>query len=273
MLAVAERYAEEHNITFSTDEIPARSKTKCLFMCGDMARRDYPAPLQLNGRDLPFVTSATHLGHEITQACSMLQDCKEKRAGYIDRTVSIRETFSFAEPQQILQAVEKYCGDHYGAMLWQFDSDMAGKYFRCWSTCVKLAWETPRATRSYLVDNLLAVNHVSTRRQVLSRYVKFFRGLMSSRSKEVALVASVVSHDVRSTTGKNLYLIREETGLNPFTARPAQVRDRLKIAAVPEQDTWRLGLLESYLSERRKLTSNLEDTDEITGLIDSLCTN
>ena len=96
---------------------------------------------------------------------------------------------------------------------------------------------------------------------------------MSSRSKEVALVASVVSHDVRSTTGKNLYLIREETGLNPFTARPAQVRDRLKIAAVPEQDTWRLGLLESYLSERRKLTSNLEDTDEITGLIDSLCTN
>ena len=112
-----------------------------------------------------------------------------------------------------------------------------------------------------------------TRRQVLSRYVKFFRGLLSSRSKEVALVASVVSRDVRSTTGRNLWLIEEEPHLNPFTARPAEVRDRLKLAAVPEQDIWRLGLLETYLSERRTLETNLEDTEQITGLIDSLCIN
>ena len=203
----------------------------------------------------------------------MEQDCKEKRAGYIDRTVSIRETFAFAEPQQVLQAMEKYCGDHYGSMLWQLDGDMAGKYFRCWSTAVKLSWKTPRATRTYLVDHLLAANLVSTRRQVLSRYVKFLRGLLSSRSKEVALVASVVSRDVRSTTGRNLWLIEEETHLNPFTARPAEVRDRLKLAAVPEQDSWRLGLLETYLSERRTLETNLEDTEQITGLIDSLCMN
>ena len=114
---------------------------------------------------------------------------------------------------------------------------------------------------------------MSTRRQVLSRYVKFFRGLLSSRSKEVALVASVVSRDVRSTTGRNLWLIQEETELNPFTARPAEVRDRLKLAAVPEQDTWRLGLLETYLSKRRTLETNLEDTEQITGMIDSLCMN
>ena len=121
---------------------------------------------------------------------------------------------------------------------------MAGKYFRCWSTAVKLCWRTPRATRTYLVDHLLAANLVSTRRQVLSRYVKFFRGLLSSRSKEVALVASVISRDVRSTTGRNLWLIEEETYLNPFMARPAEVRDRLKLAAVPEQD--------SYLPEREE---------------------
>ena len=110
---------------------------------------------------------------------------------------------------------------------------------------------------------------MSTRRQVLSRYVKFLRGLLSSRSKEVALVASVV----RSTTWRNLWLIQEETELNPFTARPAEVRDRLKLAAVPEQDTWRLGLLETYLSKRRTLETNLEDTELITRLIDSLCIN
>ena len=125
----------------------------------------------------------------------------------------------------------------------------------------------------YLVDHLLVANLVSTRRQVLSRYVKFLRGLLSSRSREVALVASVVSRDVRSTTGRNLWLIQEETHLNPFMARPAEARDHLKLAAVPEQDTWRLGLLETYLSKRRTLETNLEDTEQITGLIDSLCIN
>ena len=45
------------------------------------------------------------------------------------------------------------------------------------------------------------------------------------------------------------------------------------MAAVPEQDTWRLGLLETYLSKRRTLETNLEDTEQITGMIDSLCMN
>ena len=107
-------------------------------MCGNMTSRDYPVPVQLNGRNLPFVPNATHLGHELTQACTMELDCKIKRADYIVKTVNIRETFSFAEPEQILQAVEKYCCDYYGAMLWQLDSQMAGQFFHCWSTCVKL---------------------------------------------------------------------------------------------------------------------------------------
>ena len=41
----------------------------------------------------------------------------------------------------------------------------------------------------------------------------------------------------------------------------------------PVQDTWRLGLLEKYLATRRKLDRDLEDTKDITSLIDSLCVN
>ena len=80
MLRVCEKYALAHNISFSTDLSPALSKTKCLYMCGNMNVRNYPAPLQLNGRDLPFVTTATHLGHELCQDCTMNTDCKIKRA-------------------------------------------------------------------------------------------------------------------------------------------------------------------------------------------------
>ena len=95
----------------------------------------------------------------------MEQDCKVKRADYIDKTVSVRETFSFAAPEQILQAIEKYCGDHYGAMLWPLDGHMTGQYYRSWIPCVKLVWDVPRATHTYFVDNLLAKNFMSTRHE------------------------------------------------------------------------------------------------------------
>ena len=101
-----------------------------------MTFRDYPASLQLYGiygRDLPYVTTCLHLGHILSQDGSMVQDCNSKRAQYIDKTVDIRNTFSFADPTQVLTAVEKYASNHYGAMLYDlFDENSSGKYFRCW---------------------------------------------------------------------------------------------------------------------------------------------
>ena len=134
-------------------------------------------------------------------------------------------------------------------------------------------WGIPRASHTYFVNCLLAEKFVSTQGQIFSRYVKFAKGLRSSPSKEVALVANIVSRDMSSVTGRNLSLLRELTGLNPWTATPAQVRERLLLAATPPQDTWRLGLLEKYLATRRRLDRDLEDTKDITSLIDSLCVN
>ena len=139
MLDVCGFYAEKHNLVFSVDPVPARSKTKCLYLCGRTRNVSYPAPLFLCGTALPWVESATHLGHELHQCCNMDFDIKVKRAQYINRSVEIRDIFSFAEPQQVLQAVNKYVGHHYGSMLWDMESDMFGQYCRTWNTCVKLS--------------------------------------------------------------------------------------------------------------------------------------
>ena len=104
------------NLIFSTDDDPQKSKSKCLYMCGHMNAK-YPAPLQLYGKPLPWVVSATHLGHEIHQLCNMEQDANLKRIKFIDNSTHIRETFSFADPTNILQAVQLYSGDAYGSML------------------------------------------------------------------------------------------------------------------------------------------------------------
>ena len=156
MLDVCGSYAEKHNLVFSVDPVPAKSKTKCLYLCGRTKNVSYPAPLFLCGTALPWVESATHLGHELNQCCNMDFDIKVKRAQYINRSVEIRDIFSFAEPQQILQAVNKYVGHHYGSMLWDMESDMFGQYCRTWNTCVKLSHNVPRSTHTYLVENALA---------------------------------------------------------------------------------------------------------------------
>ena len=80
------------------------------------------------------------------------RDILSKRAGFIDQSVDIRETFGFASPAEVLRAVELYGGSHYGSMLWELDSKAAHQYYNAWNTCVKLAWQVPRATHTYFVD-------------------------------------------------------------------------------------------------------------------------
>ena len=85
MVQVCQEYGEKHNLVFSTDPSPAKSKTKCLYFCGRMNNVTYPAPVQLYGKELPWVVSADHLGHTLRQMVTMDQDCRIKRAKFIDK--------------------------------------------------------------------------------------------------------------------------------------------------------------------------------------------
>ena len=62
----------------------------------------------------------------------------------------------------------------------------------------------PRSTFTDLVEDYLAIDFMSLWKQVLGRYPAFFQKLLSSPSKEVRLLANIVSRDPRSTTSKNL---------------------------------------------------------------------
>ena len=271
MLLVCEKYALDHNISFSVDVNPQKSKTKCLYICGNMTNRKYPAPLKLNGRDLPFVLSCIHLGHELAQDGTMATDAKIRRARYIDKSIDIRDMFRFAHPAQVIGALEKYCDDHYGLMLWDLFDDYAGKYFRCWNTAIKLSWDCPRATHTYFVTHLLGCGIPSIREKILTRYVKFFKSLLKSKSPEVALVANLVRNDRSSVTGANLEKISQETGIMSLTATTCQIMEALAPPEPPQNEMWRFPLLEKYLYQRSEMVTEGVDTKEIDSLIDALC--
>ena len=273
MLMVCENYANAHNLEFSTDPVPAKSKTKCLYMCGRLSNFSYPAKLLLNGRPLPWVETATHLGHELHQNCNMDYDAKVKRAKFIDTSVDIRTMFSFAEPVQVLQAVRIYACHHYGSMLWDLNSENSGQYYRAWSTCVKLTFNVPRSTHTYLVENLLASEFIPIKTELMARYGNFFISLTKSKSFEVQFLADIVCQDIRTTTAKNLALVRSESGIDSFTVPASLVRRNVKLTEIPVNHEWRLSLLEKLLAQRKVMESELQEITTLSQTIDSLCSS
>ena len=89
------------------------------------------------------------------------------------------------------------------------------------------------------------------------------------------MLVHIVARDLRTTTGSNLQLVRDLTGLDPWSCLGSEVKKVMaeKLAVVPEQDGWRLPYLGRLLEQRGELYYEMEDTDELTELIDSLCVN
>ena len=65
------------------------------------------------------------------------------------------------------------------------------------------------------------------------------------------------------------------TGLDPWTCSPKQVKIVMseRLGQLPEQDKWRLTYLGRLLEERGEKFFSMEDTIQLTELIDSLCVN
>ena len=95
MLEICEAFTSQNNIKFSTDVDPSIRKSKALYVVGPHGHTlTRPVTLLLCGRPLPWVERAEHLGHTIHQDGQMRQDCREKRAQYIDSSVKERLSVS-----------------------------------------------------------------------------------------------------------------------------------------------------------------------------------
>ena len=271
MVTVCEQYGDTHNMVFSTDPVAAKSKTKCMLVCGKDRVTEYPDPVQLGGRDLPWVETALHLGHTLHQNGKMHQDARI-RAIFIDRSVEVREQLHYADPAKVLRALAVYCCDGYGAMLWPLAAEPAQQYFRAWNTAVKLTHGVPRNTFTYLTEGFLAGKETSLRNMVLGRFPGFLHSIMESPSPKVYFLARVMVADRGSVTRDNVDYVKGVCGLSPLQYSGRMIKGALPMQTVPQEQQWRLGLLSSLLSLRREKYLNQEDTDRVEAMLVSLCT-
>ena len=274
MLALVESYGAKLNLRFSSCQDPGKCKSFCLFFVGLKTPRKvvYPSPLFLNGIRLPWRESAVHLGHTLHQNLKSDADAGVRRAAFIARSVEVRSQFSFAPPAQVLTAIKILCCHAYGAMLWQLQSQSSTSFFKAYSSCVRRVYGLPLTTFTYLVEGHLASHQPPLRNMVLVRYPRFYQRLLTSASSEVAIVAKVVTKDARSTTAGNVAFMRSITGLDVVEASRLEVRNMLPVEGVPEQECWRLGLLDRLLMERSELLRQGADAKKVIAMISSLCT-
>jgi hypothetical protein len=279
MLKKCEEFTAANNIQFSTSDDPAKSKSKALYVVGPRGGAlPRPVPLQLCGRPLPWVERAEHLGHALHQDGMMRQDCREKRAIFIDSSVKIRESFAFAHPAEVITATEKYCTAAYGSSIWDQTSKEFDMMVNAWRTGHKLAWDVPRGCRTFLMQAALAPHVASLRASLLHRGVVFFRGLLTSPSSEVTVAALLAARDLRSNLGSNLAEVQKVTGLDPWVAGRGQLRAALEAAdraPVPQQDSWRVPCLQKLLAARLQAhyAGDQEEEKRLQSLVNSLVCN
>ena len=116
MVNVCQQYGADHNLTFSTDPDPKKSKTKCVLFTSEN-RKSYPVNISLDGKQLPWVDRIEHLGHILQQNGSMEADASRARASFMAKANDIRDNLYFASPEQRVQAIQLYCCDAYGSNL------------------------------------------------------------------------------------------------------------------------------------------------------------
>ena len=105
----------------------------------------------------------------------------------------------------------------------------------------------------------------------MARFVKFYQNLIDCDSLEISVLAKIVRHDVRSTTARNLALVSKETGVQVECLSSRKVRELVKTEPTPVNQAWRGPLLQKLLNERRQMNGQLERTNDINKVINSLC--
>ena len=92
-------------------------------------------------------------------------------------------------------------------------------------------------------------------------------------------MARVAAKDIRTTTARNLQMVRRETGGLEWSAPLRRIKEELKARepAVPDVETWRLPYLGKLLEDRDVLVYHGEEgskqVEKVQGLIDSLCSS
>ena len=174
MLNVYEKYASDHNLCFSTDPDPKKSKTKCMAF---LQKKRNIRNLSLCSNPLPWVESGKHLGTKIeNQVRSILsQDMKEKRAQYIQRNNELMQEFAFADSITKTKINSIYNSHFTGSVLWYLFGLDAERIYKTWNTSIRKMFRLDRTSHRYFIEPVSNLPHIKI--SFIKRFINFIEKL------------------------------------------------------------------------------------------------
>ena len=181
MLEIAEKYANDHRISFSTNIDPNKSKTKgIIFSKKEMTV--LPVPVNLNSNPLPWVSSGKYLGNKMSGVLDGYQnDTREKRAQYIGKNVDLNQEFCLAHPAVKSRINQIYNSSFYGSILWNLNGENTRQVINSWSVSVRHMWNLPHNTHRRFIEPL-GGKHAQVK--IYSNYIRFIQSVQKCKKME-----------------------------------------------------------------------------------------
>ena len=269
MINTCAEYAEDHNLSFSTDKNPNKSKTKCMIF---LKKQRVIEPLNLNGNVLPFTSTAKHLGHFLDNSrYSIKKDMKTKRAMVVQKNSEICQEFSFTHPSTKLRLNQIYNFSYTGSQLWDLFCQEAVSLEKSYNVSVRIMLGLPVTTHKYLIQPLAGGLHV---KQVLAkRFLKFCEDLKNSKKAVIRDTFEKIKVDIRSTTGRNLAELAQLLG-KPIMRLTPNDADLIIYEKADSNEEYRIEFVREVIDVKAGILE-VEgfDEEELSLILDCLCTS
>ncbi len=241
-------YADQYNLKFSTHQDIKKCKTKCIaFLRKDKDLRN----ILLNGKTLPWVKYAKHLGCTITQDIQGLpKDIMEKRAQFINKSNELGQEFSYAHYRTKIKLNQIFNTSFYGSQLWDLFSKESERIEKSWNVSQRIILKIPRNSHRYFLEPLTNSRHI--RFSLMKRFISFVEKVSNSPKSILRTFLNVIKSDCRSTTGKNLrriMLLVDKTNIDHIV--PSDLGNQV-YAPVKKEDEWRLQMAKEIIEVKNR---------------------
>ena len=268
MVIICERYANSHDLKFSTDAIPRKCKTKCLAFL--KKKRELPS-IQLCGTGLPWVTSGLHLGNNLENKLDgMKHDIRVKRAKYITKNNDLVQEFRYCHPNTQFQLNEIYKTTFSGSPLWNLFCRAAEMLQNTWNTSFKIMYSLPYATHRYFVQSVSGKVHVKN--ILMNRFLSFISQIERSPKSLPLKLLKLIRHDARSTTGSNLRNIMLLLGKVSIDDIRLKDIDNFEYSPVLPENQWKVNMVKE-ITDVQADQLNVENfsRQELEEIMEYLC--
>ena len=240
MLQVCEHYAKDHNLRFSTNSNPNKSKTKCMAFL--QKKRDLNK-LKLCGDLLPWVVTGKHLGTRIENKPGDIlnQDMKEKRAQYIQRNNELMQEFPFAHSSTKCNINAIFNSHFTGSVLWDLFGREAEMIYNTWNISIRKMFCLDQRSHRYFIEPVSKIKHIKI--AFMKRFIKFTEQLACSTKRTTRNIFHIIKHDCRSITGHNLRKIMQHCGKSRISELTSVEVGKMTYHPIPNNEVWRISLV------------------------------